>query len=348
MAEIQYGEIAYTAIVGAAATGVFGMFVEAGRSMIRAVMRPRRKAALQDGWETWKPQRRRNRVLFSLLVVALSSAAGAAAAVFYPKVIDALRPLQAQQPFRDCDECPEMVRIPGGAYQRGSPEGVGEKRERPRREVTIAEFAAATHEVTLGEWKAFVADTGRAIASTGPSWRDPQFTQDPSFRQGDDHPVVRVTWRDSQDYVRWLSEKTGKSYRLLTEAEWEYAARGGDRAGSFAWGDIATHDKANYLDDEDGADEWPLTAPVGSFAPNRFGLYDMHGNVWELVEDCEGSYADAPVDGSAFAKSDCATRIMRGGSWAYNGATMRSANRGRAPQNVAGSNQTGFRVARSL
>jgi formylglycine-generating enzyme required for sulfatase activity len=157
---------------------------------------------------------------------------------------------------------------------------------------------------------------------------------------------MNVNWFDATAYADWLSAKTGKPYRLLTEAEWEYAARAGSST-SYSWGnDIGT---ANANCNGCGS-QWDdkLTAPVGSFKPNAFGLYDMHGNVWQWVEDCyEGKYNGAPTDGSAHAPDDCERRVVRGGSWEIKPQYLRSASRAGG---IAISRQktVGFRLARTL
>jgi formylglycine-generating enzyme required for sulfatase activity len=147
-------------------------------------------------------------------------------------------------------------------------------------------------------------------------------------------------------YVAWLSRMTGKEYRLLTEAEWEYAARAGTTT-AYYWGDWIGKNNANC---NSCGSEWDgmQTAPVGSFKPNGFGLYDMHGNVWQWVEDCyHGNYDGAPEDGSAWPGGDCNYRIDRGGSWEFDPENLRAASRDKSPS-VLRINNLGFRVARTL
>ena len=146
-------------------------------------------------------------------------------------------------------------------------------------------------------------------------------------------PVINVSWDDATAYAAWLSQQTGKKYRLPTEAEWEYAARAGSTT-KYPWGDEASRDFANYGKDECcgglamGKDQWENTAPVGSFSANAFGLHDMHGNVWEWVQDCyHSSYEGAPVDGAAREQCDSSSRVLRGGSWIDYPTGVRSANR---------------------
>ena len=235
--------------------------------------------------------------------------------------------------FRDCPECPEMVVVPAGRFLMGSPES---EEERPVHRVTIGyPFAVGMYEVTIEEWYACVAE-GYC------SW----------FNERDDEdwrrPVIFVRWEEAQGYVRWLSGKTGEAYRLLSESEWEYVARAGTTT-RYWWGDEIGRNRANC----DGCgSRWDnkRTAPVGSFSPNPFGLYDVHGNVWEWVEDCANeSYHGAPTDGSAWEESGIPTRgmrcprVLRGGSWSSRPRNIRSASR------LWGfASSVGFRVARTL
>jgi len=160
-----------------------------------------------------------------------------------------------------------------------------------------------------------------------------------------------VSWNDVQSYVAWVSRKTGKQYRLLSESEWEYAARAGTVTPYF-WGRPASHDFANYGNDTccaglaQGSDRWENTSPAGSFPPNAFGLHDMLGNVWEWTGDCQnGSYGGAPNDGAAWTAGDCGLRVLRGGSWFTDPAFLRSAIR---DWDSAGDRNydSGFRLAR--
>lgn len=245
-------------------------------------------------------------------------------------------------PFRDCPDCPEMASIPAGSFTMGD-NASGESDERPVREVSIRAFAAGRYEVTLGEWKAFVAATGRAAppadcytsAGRNGSWRNTGFAQD------DRHPVACLNWNDAQDYVRWLSQRTGQRYRLLTEAEWEYVARAGT-TGPYWFGQTVGAQNANY-----NASGKNGTVQVGGYAANAFGLHDTAGNVWEWVEDCHAStYAGAPTDGSPVVNTPCSSRVIRGGSWYDTPANLRSADRnGNAPS--IRSIVVGFRVART-
>ena len=243
----------------------------------------------------------------------------------------ARRAMQPGRVFRDCEECPEMVVVPAGSFIMGSPAS-----EEGR--VTISKpFAVGKHEVTFGEWDA-------CVAAGGCNGDRPD---DNGWGRGR-RPVMNVTWDQAKAYVGWLSRKTGESYRLLSEAEWEYAARAGTRTG-YHWGDSVGRNRANCGGCGSRWDK-DRTAPVGSFPGNGFGLHDMHGNVWEWVEDCwHDSFAGAPSDGSAWVtgRGSCSSRVLRGGSWVDDPRYLRSAVRGRNGTGDRGSNG-GFRTARTL
>ncbi|GEM_PF-3331395 len=210
--------------------------------------------------------------------------------------------------FRDCADCPEMVVIPAGSFRMGDLSGGGGGDEKPVHRVTIPRpFAVGKYEVTQAEW--------RAVMGSNPSW----------FK-GDRNPVEEVRWNDAQDFVRRLNTKTGKQYRLLTEAEWEYAARAGTTT-QYSWGDSVGSGNANC---NGCGSRWDndQPAPVGSFNSNRFGLHDMLGNVWEWVEDCyNDSYNGAPADGSAQTGLNFCNRVTRGGSWNNYPGFIRAADR---------------------
>ena len=201
-------------------------------------------------------------------------------------------------------EGPQMVVIPAGSFRMGCLSGDRwdcYNREKPVRTVTIEQsIAVSKYELTFEAWD-------RCVASGGCGDYRPE---DSGWGRGS-RPVVNVSWNDAQLYVSWLSSQTGEVYRLLSEAEWEYAARAGSST-RFSWGDRLEADQANYGGDR--YDEWETkTAPVGSYSPNEFGLYDMHGNVYEWVQDCwNETYRSAPTDGSAWSKGDCAKRVIRG------------------------------------
>jgi formylglycine-generating enzyme required for sulfatase activity len=248
------------------------------------------------------------------------------------------RALKAGDSFKECaTDCPEMVVVPAGSFVMGSPETEDghDPQEGPQHNVTIAEpFAVSKYELTFADWDACVAygDCDPDIADSG-------------FGRGR-QPLINVTWQDAERYVAWLSEVTGKPYRLLSEAEYEFAARAGTRT-AYPWGDEIGKNNANC--DECGS-RWDDIAPaaVGSFAPNLFGLYDMVGNVWEWVEDCyHDNYDGAPANGSAWMIADCGFHTVRGGSWIDFPENLRSAVRDGRPTNYRFSNY-GFRVGRTL
>ena len=229
-----------------------------------------------------------------------------------------------------------MVVLPAGRFRMGClSDDECFSDEKPVREVAIASFALSKHEVTFAQWDACVSGGG------GCGHRP----EDEGWGRAA-RPVVNVSWEDTQSYVSWLSRETGETYRLPTEAEWEYAARAGTTT-KYSWGNEIGVNRANC----DGCgSQWDnsRTAPVGSFAANPWGLYDMHGNVWERVQDCwNGNYAGAPVDGSAWLSGDCSERVVRGGSWYYYPWFLRAAYRyGSSPG--FRNNLSGFRVARTL
>lgn len=256
--------------------------------------------------------------------------------------------LKPKDTFKDCAECPEMVVVPAGSFMMGSPASEAERNsdEGPQRKVTIGKpFAAGKFEVTFAEWEACVAAGG----SAGGCRHKPQ---DQGWGRGK-RPVINVSWDDAKEYVVWLSKRTGMSYRLLTEAEWEYTARAGTTT-PFSTGHMVTAEQANFDGGTYGGSAKGVyrqkTVEVGSFKPNAFGLHDVHGNVWEWVEDCwiQG-YHGAPSDGTAWATGDCTWpgRVLRGGSWYADPRFLRSASRFRSTPSSRGS-LLGFRVARTL
>jgi formylglycine-generating enzyme required for sulfatase activity len=254
--------------------------------------------------------------------------------------------LGSGESFKDCPDCPEMVAVPAGSFMMGSAEGLegNYTAEKPQHEVTIGKpFAAGRFAVTFAEWDACMADGG----CNGYKPRDNGWGRD-------DRPVIHVTWSNAKAYVAWLSKRTGKEYRLLSEAEREYVTRAGTQT-PFWWGTSITPEQANY----DGSAEpykgggWKgeyrhQTVPVKSFAPNPWGLYQVHGNVWEWVEDCwHHRYSGAPTDGSAVAVGECRLRPIRGGSWYDKPEGLRSATRLNDGLSSSYGN-VGFRVARTI
>ena len=258
---------------------------------------------------------------------------------------------EAEERSKDCGVCPEMVVVPAGSFMMGSPESEskGFSDERPEHRVTIGQaFAIGKYEVTFAEFDACVDAGG---CDHGPKhWRGSQIllrSRIWRFLERTDLPVIDVSWDDAQQYVRWLSRMTGADYRLPSAAEWEYAARAGTTTARY-WGENIGENRANC----DGCgSRWDKqrTAPVGSFEPNAFGLYDVLGNVWEWTQDCwHGSYKGAPSDGSAWtAGGDCSRRVLRGGSWILFPRDVRSANRHRKTTDFR-FNNIGFRVAKTF
>jgi formylglycine-generating enzyme required for sulfatase activity len=261
---------------------------------------------------------------------------------FQPHVLTAAKE-QALKPgdsFRECaKDCPEMVVVHAGAFMMGSPSDEKGRfdNEGPQHKVAIAKpLAVAKYDVTFVEWDACVQVGGcpQEGRATDAGWGRK------------DRPVINVSWEDTKPYAAWLSRMTSKTYRLLTEAEWEYAARGGTRTAYF-WGDEIGKNNANC---NGCGSKWDgrQTAPVGSFAPNAFGLYDMSGNVLQWVEDCyHDNYNGAPEDGSAWITGDCSYHVVRGGSWYVIPQDLRSANRYRGWPGLR-NNDLAFRVGRTL
>jgi formylglycine-generating enzyme required for sulfatase activity len=243
--------------------------------------------------------------------------------------------------FKDCAGCPQMVVISAGEFTMGSPPSEQHRGAESQHRVTIASpFAVSKFEITFDEWDSCLRGGGCG-----------------SYRPDDEHwgrgkrPVMNISWENAKAYVDWLSRKTGKNYRLLSEAEWEYAARAGTTT-PFAHGDALSPGKANYDGSVDGTGPSDVnrrkTMPVGSFPPNRFGLHDMHGNVSEWVEDCwHEDYNGAPTDGSAWLDGNCDGHVVRGGSWEdYQGDLRSAARTGGAKDDQFYTD--GLRVARSL
>ena len=236
---------------------------------------------------------------------------------------------------------PEMVVVPAGSFMMGCVSGRGcNDDEQPVHEVKIARpFAVGKYEVTFGEWDA-------CVASGGCNGYRPD---DEGWGRGR-RPVVNVSWNAAQAYVTWLSEETGQQYRLLSEAEWEYVARAGTKT-KYWWGDAIGRNQANC---SMCGSQWTgfiigQTAPVGSFGANRWGLYDVHGNVEEWVQDCwNDSYAGAPSDGRAWESGDCSERVLRSSSWDDIPRDLRSAQRYSHRANSWRFGRFGFRIARSL
>lgn len=231
---------------------------------------------------------------------------------------------------KDCPTCPELISLPAGSFTMGS--NSGDPSEKPAHQVSIATpFAIGKYEITVEQWDA-CAKAGGCPAIAADASRAP------------DTPVRDVSWDDAQLYVKWLGKLSGKPYRLPTEAEWEYAARGGS-ASRYWWGEQMRKGAANC---KDCGEPWQADAPakVGSFAPNPYGLYDMNGSVWEWVSDCwHNNFKGAPSENRSWDESNCRVRVIRGGSWREGASYMPSSTRFKYDASVRHS-QNGFRVAR--
>lgn len=314
-------------------------------------------------------------MLQNRLLVTLAASLASLALYAGPARADLRHP--PGESFRDCPAvCPEMVVVPAGTYMMGSPADDARQGEhgveQPQHRVIIRHaFAAGMFEITRGQYARFAHET-RLRDPDGcnvhepPHWRmikGLSWHHTP-FRQTDRDPVVCISWEEARAYTRWLSQKTGRSYRLLSEAEWEYVARAGTTGEAF-WG----NDESRDCEYGNGADltlagrfpawRWQhvipcrdgrvYTAPVGSFKPNGFGLYDTAGNAFEWTADClVRNYAGAPTDGSARTDGDCSKRVNRGGSWTSNPTGLRSADRGWDNASTTRVVDLGFRVARDL
>jgi formylglycine-generating enzyme required for sulfatase activity len=257
--------------------------------------------------------------------------------VLMPEVERALKPMAS---FRECAKgCPEMIVVPAGSFRMGSPvtENGHYVDEGPEHRVVLANpIAVSKFLMTFAEWDACVSAGGCPQGDRA---------DDVGWGRGT-RPVIFVSWHDAQLHVAWLSRMTGKPYRLLSEAEWEYATRAGSTT-AFPWGEEIGKNNANC---NGCGGQWDnrQTSPTGSFKPNAFGLHDAVGNVWQWVQDCyHDNYSGAPVDGSAWTSGDCGRRVVRGGSWNGNPQDLRSANRGRDPADSR-DNDVGFRIGRTL
>lgn len=303
-------------------------------------------------------------------------------AICVPSLTACAPPASAMAPnrgaiFRDCADCPEMIVVPAGGFIIGSPlnEPGRQTDEGPQREVHVPhDFAVGRFEVTRSQYEAFLRDTRHPVGNMCMTDRrrpgtwaldaDTDF-HDPGFYQTGDHPAACVSWNDAKAYVGWLNATSGGGYRLLTEAEWEYAARAGSIT-AYPWGariddgcaqmngydKTIMEKKGNLYNDEAVpfaacSDGYVNTSPVGSYKPNLFGVYDMIGNLAEWIEDCSTpSYAELRSDGS-HADGDCSKRIIRGGSWGTQPRQLRVAERIRY-QPTAIDDSIGIRVAKDI
>ncbi len=272
--------------------------------------------------------------------------------------------------FRDCEQCPAMIALPGGAFKMGDDSEQARPDERPVHDVSVRAFAIGKTEVTRAEYAAFAKATARDApgycttdADHDGRWENTATANwiEPGFPVTDAHPVTCVNWADATAYAAWLAATTGQPYRLVTEAEWEYAVRAGSTT-QYGWGDDANAMCAHANGpDETARRQFPrwkvgaacddgqlFAAPVASYAPNRFGVYGLAGNVWEWTQDCYAPYDRTPRDGSAYATDDCARRALRGGSWVYGLQDLRSAQRNGLPRPEQRGGDIGFRVARTV
>ncbi len=273
------------------------------------------------------PSRYTPSLRIALLGIALAACFRAA-----PQSADG--PAAFRDTLADGSPGPEMVRVPPGRFLMGDLRGDGDFDERPSHPVKIERaFAIGRYEVTFAEYDRYGAAAGAPVPDDG------------GFGRGD-RPVVNVTWQDAMAYAIWLSDQTGQRYRLPSEAEWEYAARAG-AATRFWWGDDPGSARANCAG---CGSEWDSesTAPVGRLGANRFGLFDVAGNVWEWTADCyNNSYVGVPDDGCPHIYRSCGQLVVRGGSWILPPREMRAANRFRWIP-VSRSDEVGFRLARDL
>lgn len=272
--------------------------------------------------------------------------------------------LSSGEVFRDCTNCPDMIVVPAGTFMMGTPDDEASRNDDEYlHEVTIARpFAMSRTEITWIQWEACVRDGACDGEAVDNALRlDMEGNPNPEFKDWGrgNRPVVGVNWYDAQHYVGWLNRKTGNddAYRLVTDAEWEYTARAGTTT-VYPWGNKIDHNFGNFGQGEgglggmaEGRDVWvDETAPVASFPPNGFGLYDMHGNAFEWIEDCYlVDLRNGPGDGSANYDGNCSSRMFRSGSFVSNPYMHRSGNRipGYPPM-TRGRNYLGIRVAKTL
>lgn len=314
-------------------------------------------AGARGGFRLLQPERRWRLLPIVLLIAGALGIAGLSAWLMMPSSsgpvsLTAGTPLSLQQEqalrpkdsFKECVNCPEMIVVPAGHFTLGSPDNEpGRDPDETQVQVAIAQpFAVGKYAVTFDEWDACVADQGcNRYEPSDEGWGRGQ------------RPVINVSWHDAHAYLEWLSRKTGKFYRLLSEAEREYVTRAGTTT-PFWWGSSITPAQANYnvsyLYPGGGSvgTYHAQTVPVGSFAINPWGLYQVHGNVWEWSDDCWNvSNTGNPGDGTARETGNCNRHVVRGGSWYNSPVYLRSAGRGSYPNNNR-TNGFGFRVARAL
>ncbi|WP_145003777.1 dihydropyoverdine dehydrogenase [Pseudomonas oryzihabitans] len=255
--------------------------------------------------------------------------------------------------FKDCKNCPEMVVLPAGSFLMGTPESeVGRQPdEGPQHQVTFARpFAISRYQITAAELDAYVKATGVRLPDGDTRPGRQCLAGKPRYPQGPRQPAVCVSYQDVADYAAWLSRTTGHRYRMLSEAEREYGARAGSTgAFPFAMDPGPNYSIAKHANTYGAGDGYNYTSPVGSFPPNAFGVYDMHGNVYEWVADCwHDHYRGAPADGSAWIDDPrCELVEIRGNDWGEPPVFSRSGNRNNAYRTDRG-DWLGFRVAREI
>lgn len=274
----------------------------------------------------------------------------------------ATEPAQPLELVKDCPYCPELLGLPAGLALLGSlPDEKGrEPDEGPVQKVQVKAFAIGKYEVTKAQWRVFVQQSGHPTSSECLTWagdgfdKPPQLSwQETGFMQTDNHPVVCVSWQDAKAYTQWLSKIASKPYRLPTEMEWEYAAKAGQGLVPFPWpSNESPCNRANFADQSlsilhpqwrlaECSDGFEFTSPVGSFAANSWGVFDMQGNAMEWVSSCYGT----AIQIQAGKNSECAKRVIKGGGWDMTEKYLRNAYRGRGGEGIR-STGIGFRVVR--
>ena len=272
-------------------------------------------------------------------------------AALLPNLAEAATP-QPGKVFKDCKDCPEMVVLPAGTFTMGTPDDeVGrEPDEGPMHAVTFAKpFAMSRFQITAGEWDSYIRQTGVKIADGDTRPGRECIASKPRYPQSPRQPAVCMDMDDIKHYVAWLSKKTGQPYHMVSEAQREYAARAGSSGPfPFPFDEGKGYSIAEHANTYGPADGYGFSSPAGSYPPNAFGMYDMHGNVYERVADCEHpNYIGAPTDGSAWVEPNCESYQIRGNDWGEAPVFSRSGNRNNIYPQTRG-DWIGFRVVRDL
>ncbi|NWC57531.1 formylglycine-generating enzyme family protein [Pseudomonas sp. Y39-6] len=272
-------------------------------------------------------------------------------AALLPNLAEAATP-QSGKVFKDCKDCPEMVVLPAGTFTMGTPDDeVGrEPDEGPMHAVTFAKpFAMSRFQITAGEWDSYIRQTGVKIADGDTRPGRECIASKPRYPQSPRQPAVCMDMDDIKHYVAWLSKKTGQPYHMVSEAQREYAARAGSSGPfPFPFDEGKGYSIAEHANTYGPADGYSFSSPAGSYPPNAFGMYDMHGNVYERVADCEHpNYIGAPTDGSAWVEPNCESYQIRGNDWGEAPVFSRSGNRNNIYPQTRG-DWIGFRVVRDL